>query len=331
MRIAVDAMGGDYAPGVVVEGAVLAARKTLYEIILVGDETRLREELKNYRISSLPISIHHSSEVIGMDEPPAIACRQKKDSSIMVATQLMKEGVAEAMVSAGNSGAVMASALMVLGRLPGVDRPAIAVLIPTLKGAVVLLDVGANVNSTAKDLLQFAIMGNIYMKIVMNRESPRVGLLSIGAEEVKGDEVTVEAHRLLRQSGLNFVGNIEGRDIVKGKADVIVCDGFVGNILLKFGEGVTEEFMNLFRDEILKYPFRKMALILFKGAFRDIKRKVDYSEYGGAPLLGVDGCSIICHGSSNAKAISNAIRAAGEFVEKRVNQQIKESLQEFGK
>jgi len=326
MRIAVDAMGGDYAPRVVVEGAVRAAKKTSYEIILVGDETRLREEMKNHRTSSLPLSIHHSSEVIGMDESPAIACRQKKDSSIMVATRLIKEGMADAMVSAGNSGAVMASALMVLGRLPGVDRPAIAVLIPTLKGAVVLLDVGANVNSTAKDLLQFAVMGNIYMKRIMNKESLRIGLLSIGAEEVKGDEVTVEAHRLLRQSGLNFVGNIEGRDIVKGKADVIVCDGFVGNILLKFGEGVAEEFMNLFRDEILKYPFRKMALILFKGAFRDIKRKVDYTEYGGAPLLGVDGCSIICHGSSNAKAISNAIRVAGEFVEKRINQQIKESL-----
>jgi glycerol-3-phosphate acyltransferase PlsX len=191
---------------------------------------------------------------------------------------------------------------------------------------VVLLDVGANVNSTAKDLLQFAVMGNIYMKTIIKKEAPRIGLLSIGVEEVKGDEVTVEAHRLLRQSGLNFVGNIEGRDIVKGKADVIVCDGFVGNILLKFGEGVAEEFVNLFREEILKYPFRKMALLLLRGAFRDIKKKVDYAEYGGAPLLGVDGCAIICHGSSNAKAISNGIRVAAEFMEKRINQQIKESL-----
>jgi len=326
MRIAVDAMGGDHAPKVVVEGAVRAAQRNPYEIILVGDEARLREEMKNYRSSSLPLSIRHCSEVIGMDESPAIACRQKKDSSIMVATRLIKEGMADAMVSAGNSGAVMASALMVLGRLPRVNRPGIAVLIPTLKGAVVLLDVGANVNSTAKDLRQFAVMGNIYMKTIMKKEAPRIGLLSIGVEEAKGDEVTVEVHRLLRQSGLNFVGNIEGRDILKGKADVIVCDGFVGNILLKFGEGIAEEFMNLFRDEILKYPFRKMALILLRGAFRDIKKKVDYAEYGGAPLLGVDGCSIICHGSSNAKAISNAIRVAGEFVEKRINQQIKESL-----
>ncbi len=326
MRIAVDAMGGDYAPSVVVEGAVRAAKKIPYEIILVGDETRLIKEIKKYRSSPLSLSIHHCSEVIGMDESPAIACRQKKDSSVMVATRLVKEGMAEAMVSAGNSGAVMASALMVLGRLPKVDRPAIAVLIPTLKGAVVLLDVGANVNSTARDLLQFAVMGNIYMKTIMNKESPRIGLLSIGAEEVKGDEVTVETHRLLRQCGLNFVGNIEGRDIVKGKADVIVCDGFVGNVLLKFSEGIAEEFISLFRDEILKHPFRKMALILLRGAFKDIKKKVDYAEYGGAPLLGVDGCSIICHGSSSAKAISNAIRVAGEFVEKRINQQIKESL-----
>jgi len=326
MRIAVDAMGGDFAPRVVVEGAIQAAKKSSYEIILVGNEVHLREEVKRYRISSLPFSIHHCSEVIGMDESPAIACRQKKDSSIMIATQLIKEGMADAMVSAGNSGAVMAAALMVLGRLPKVDRPAIAILIPTLGGPCVILDVGANVNSTAKDLLQFAVMGNIYMKTIMKKEAPRIGLLSIGAEEVKGDEVTVEAHRLLRQSGLNFVGNIEGRDILKGKANVIVCDGFVGNILLKFGEGIAEEFVNLFRDEILKYPMRKMALILFKGAFRDIKKKIDYAEYGGAPLLGVDGCSIICHGSSNAKAISNAIRVAGEFVEKKINQQIKESL-----
>ena len=326
MRIAVDAMGGDYAPRVVVQGAVQAAKRGGYQIILVGDEARLRAEMKSYRSSSLPISIHHCSEVIGMDELPATACRQKKDSSIMVATRLIKEGKADAMVSAGNSGAVMASALMVLGRLPKVDRPAIAVWIPTLKGMVGLLDVGANVNSTARDLLQFAVMGSIYMKTIMKKKVPRIGLLSIGVEEAKGDDVTVEANRLLRQSGLNFVGNIEGRDILKGKADVIVCDGFVGNILLKFGEGIAEEFMNLFREEILKYPLRKMALMLFRGAFRDIKKKVDYAEYGGAPLLGVDGCSVICHGSSNAKAISNAIRVAGEFVEKRINQQIKESL-----
>lgn len=326
MRIAVDAMGGDYAPGVVVEGAVQSVKKTPYEIILVGDKTRLTGEMKNYRSSSLPLSIYHCSEVIGMDESPAIACRQKKDSSIMVATRLVKEGMADAMVSAGNSGAVLASALMVLGRLPKVDRPAIAALIPTLKGVVALLDVGANVNSTAKGLLQFAVMGNIYMKTIMNKESPRIGLLSTGVEETKGNEVTVEAHRLLRQSGLNFTGNVEGKDIVKGKADVIVCDGFVGNILLKFSEGIAGEFISLFRDEILKYPFRKIALILLRGAFKDIKKRVDYTEYGGAPLLGVDGCSIICHGSSNAKAISNAIRVAGEFVEKRINQQIKESL-----
>lgn len=326
MRIAVDAMGGDYAPGIVVEGAVQSVKKTPYEIILVGDKTRLTGEMKNYRSSSLPLSIYHCSEVIGMDESPAIACRQKKDSSIMVATRLVKEGMADAMVSAGNSGAVLASALMVLGRLPKVDRPAIAALIPTLKGVVALLDVGANVNSTAKGLLQFAVMGNIYMKTIMNKESPRIGLLSTGVEETKGNEVTVEAHRLLRQSGLNFTGNVEGKDIVKGKADVIVCDGFVGNILLKFSEGIAGEFISLFRDEILKYPFRKIALILLRGAFKDIKKRVDYTEYGGAPLLGVDGCSFICHGGSNAKAISNAIRVAGEFVEKRINQQIKESL-----
>jgi len=329
MRIAVDAMGGDHGPKVVIEGAVQAAKKGHCDIVLVGNENLIKEEMRKYRTSSLPISVHHSSEVIGMDESPAIACRQKKDSSIMVATRLIKEGRTEAMVSAGNSGAVMAAALMVLGRLPGVDRPGIAVLIPTIKGPGVILDVGANVNSTAKDLLQFAVMGNIYMKTIMKKEDPRIGLLSIGAEEVKGNDVTVEAHRLLRQSGLNFVGNIEGTDILKGKADVIVCDGFVGNILLKFGEGIAEEFMNVFRDEILKYPFRKMALLLLRGAFKDIRKKIDYAEYGGAPLLGVDGCSIICHGSSNAKAITSAIRVAGEFVEKRINQQIKERLQEF--
>ena len=330
MRIVIDAMGGDNAPAVNVEGAIAAGRDYGIETILVGDETAIRQELSKKDISGLSISVVHASQVISMDESPAQACRQKPDSSIMVATNLLKEHKADGLVSAGNSGAVMTATLMLLGRLPGVSRPAIASLLPTVKDATIILDVGANMDCKPQNLLQFAIMGEVFIKYIHNKAFPSVGLLSIGEEEGKGNELTQATFELLKKSHLNFIGNIEGRDITTGKVDVVVCDGFVGNVVLKFAEGLAFTIIDIFKKEISKNFLNKIllltGLVAIKRPLKNIRKKIDYAEYGGAPLLGINGVCVIGHGISNARAISNAIKVANELVEKKLNEHLSSEL-----
>ncbi len=327
MRIAVDAMGGDSAPNYIVEGAIRASRQLGHEIILVGDPDALRRELKRHKAEEgVTLRIESSENVVGMEESPAQGCRQKPKSSIMVSTKLVGLGQADAVVSAGNSGATMAAALWHMHRLPGVSRPAIATVMPTLKGFCVLTDAGANVDCKPKHLLQFAVMGSEYVKNIFNRPNPRVGLLSIGEEPSKGNELTLAASELLAQYIPNFIGNVEGRDIPKGTADVVVCDGFVGNAILKFAEGMAQAVVSLVREGIEAHPIAKLGGLLIRGALRDLHRKMDYSEYGGAPLLGVNGICIVCHGKSTPKAIFNAIRVASELVQKQTNEHIRQEL-----
>ena len=330
MRIALDAMGGDHAPAVTVEGAVLAAKSSKDEIILVGPKALLEAELAKHTLKTGRLSIHNADEVIGMDEQPAQAVRQKKDSSMVVAAKLAAEGKADAFVSAGNSGATMASALLNMKRLPGVSRPAILTVFPTISGVCAMLDVGANVDCKPKHLLQFAIMGSVYMKETFAIERPRVGLLSIGEEETKGNELTLAAYELLKNSGLNFIGNAEGNDITRGNADIVVCDGFVGNMLLKFGEGVAEMMLKLVKQEFKAHPLAWASLPFLWAALKDLRKKVDYSEQGGAPLLGVDGVCLIGHGRSDSKAIKNAILAASKFAGKNINKEISQELAKRG-
>lgn len=330
MRIALDAMGGDHAPFVTVEGAVLAAKSSKDEIILVGRQAVIEAELAKYGAKNPRISIYNADEVIGMDEQPAQSVRQKKDSSMVVAARLAAEGKADAFISAGNSGAAMASALLNMKRLPGVSRPAILTVFPTLTGVCALLDVGANVDCKPKHLLQFAIMGNIYMKELFAIENPRIGLLSIGEEETKGNELSLAAFELLKNSGLNFIGNTEGCDITRGKADIVVTDGFVGNIILKFGEGVAEMMLKLVKQEFKAHPLAWASLPFLWAALKDLRKKVDYSEQGGAPLLEVDGVCMIGHGRSDSKAIKNGIRAASTFAQKNINTGIARELAKLG-
>lgn len=309
MRIALDAMGTDEAPDVEVAGAIGALRdlEPELEIVLVGHQDRIREALKEH--SDYPsdrLHVHHAPDRIDPSDPPALAVRRKQDSSIVVGLKLHKEGEADAFVSAGSTGAVMASSLLLLRPLPGVDRPAIGTTLPTSKGPVLLLDAGANVDCKPLHLHQFALLGNTYAQDLMGVESPRVGLLNIGEEAEKGDELAVEGYRLLAESGVNFVGNVEGGDLILGTADVVVCDGFVGNVLLKFYESVAEFLIDLL--------CRKMEQVDVELPMDDVFRVLDYAEYGGAPLLGVNGVSIICHGKSPPKAILNAIRVASQAV-----------------
>lgn len=328
MKIAVDAMGGDFAPGRVVEGAVLAARNFGMGIILVGDEAKIGEELKRYDYSGLGITIQHASEVVRMDESPVEALRKKKDSSIRVAINLVKEHAADAMLSAGNTGAVMATAHFVLRTIPGVDRPAIATVLPNIKGISLILDVGANVDSKPHHLIQFGIMGELYARHVLGKVRPTVGLLSIGAEDVKGNELTKEVLKGMKSSPLNFIGNIEGRDVYNGTVDVIVCDGFVGNIALKISEGVASVMAKVLRQEIESLGWRKIGYRLLAPAFQRFKKRFDYSEYGGAPLLGVNGNVIISHGGSSVKALMNGIRIAAECVQHRMQEKIAAGMME---
>jgi glycerol-3-phosphate acyltransferase PlsX len=333
LTIAVDAMGGDHAPSAEVEGAVRAARDLGVKVILVGQEEVVRRELyqhDDYR--QLPIEVVHASEVITMDDSAAKAVRTKKNSSMRVASRLVRDGVAHGFVSAGNTGAVMATAKMVQGVVPGVHRPALAGAFPTIvKGSpVVVVDVGANVDCSPTMLTQFAVMGEIYSRIILGRPKPRVGLLSIGEEDHKGNEVTRSAAPLLKNLSLNFIGNVEGRDIYGGQVDVIVCDGFIGNVALKVSEGLVEMVRHLLRESLEATISGKIGYVLAKSAFVDFKKRVDYSEYGGAPLLGVRGVCIICHGRSNAHAVKNAIRVAKEFAEFRVSQRIEDELKVVG-
>jgi glycerol-3-phosphate acyltransferase PlsX len=331
LTIAVDAMGGDNAPRAEVEGAVRAARTLDTQVILVGRKEILEKELAQHEGSdSLPIRIEHASEQVTMEDSAARAVRTKRDSSIRVASRLVRDGIAQGVVSAGNTGAIMATAKMVQGVVPGVDRPALASAFPTMKGTpVVVIDVGANVDCTPRMLAQFAVMGDIYARVIFRNPNPRVGLLSIGEEEHKGNELTRSATPLLKTLPLNFIGNVEGRDIYTGAADVIVCDGFIGNVALKVSEGLVEIIKFMLKESLEATITRKIGYVLSKAAFTDFKKRVDYSEYGGAPLLGVKGVAIICHGRSNANAIKNAIRVAAEFAGSNVNRRIENGLKEW--
>jgi phosphate acyltransferase len=326
--IAVDAMGSDRAPRPEVEGAILASRHYDVQVVLVGREEQIREELQQHpSADNLPIEIVPASEVIGMDEKVATAVRRKRDSSMRVGLRLVHEGRAAGFVTAGNTGAAMATAKMVLGGLPGVDRPALAGVFPTAEGtAAVLLDVGANVDSKAHNLEQFAVMGEIYYRNIFGVKRPRVGLLSIGEEEGKGNELTREAFTLLKQLPLHFVGNVEGRDLYNGKLDVIVCDGFTGNVALKVSEGLVEAVRYLLKESLKSTITSQVGYLLSRKAFADFKKRVDYAEYGGAPLLGIKGVCIVGHGSSNAVAIKNAIRVAAQVADSGINNKIQQEL-----
>jgi phosphate acyltransferase len=328
VQIALDAMGGDHGHEELITGALLAVEQTDLCVSLVGDEGLLKKHLETLapdKKTGSRIKIIHSSQVIGMNEYPVDAVRKKKDASVMVAFDLVRRGEADAAVSAGNSGATMAAAVRKLGRLGSISRPGIASFFPTLKKPVVLMDIGANVDCRAQHLFQFAIMASAFAR-VNDVDNPRVGLLTIGEETGKGNSLVKETYPLLEKSSLNFIGNVEGRDVFQGNVDVIVCDGFVGNICLKVSEGLAEAAMQMLRDEILKSFSAKIGYFLARRAFRSFKKRVDYAEYGGAPLLGVDGIGIICHGKSSAQAIKNAILEAAKMVKRNINRDILDSL-----
>ncbi len=326
--IALDAMGSDKAPKPEIEGAIQAARHFGAHVVLVGPEPVLSRELDKYPAAAgLPIEILHASEVISMEEKAAQAVRAKRDSSMRVGLRLVREGQAVGFITAGNTGAAMATAKVVLGMLPGVDRPALAAVFPTALGTVAcLLDVGANVDSSPENLMQFGIMGEIYFRTMFGTRRPRVGLLSIGEEETKGNELTRDAFQLLKQLPLNFVGNVEGRDLYNGKLDVIVADGFVGNVALKISEGVANLVRSTLKETLKATITRQVGYWLSRDAFADFKKRLDHTEYGGAPLLGVKGVCFITHGSSNANAIKNAIRVASDFAERKINAKIEKEL-----
>lgn len=326
--IALDAMGGDHAPRAEVEGAILAAREYGVRVLLVGVETTVKHELGRHRYRSESIEVVNATEVITMRDSPSQAFRRKKDSSLHVAAHLVRDGKAEAVVSTGNTGAAMTVARFVLGTLPSVDRPALAAAFPNAKDKVsVILDVGANVDSKAAQIEQFAVMGEIYYRTIFGVRRPRVALLSIGEEEMKGNELTREAfNRLKQHSSLNFVGNVEGRDVFRGNVDVIACDGFIGNVALKISEGVAEHIGGMLKKAIKSSLASQIGYALSKRAFNDFRKRTDYSEYGGAPLLGVRGITIIGHGRSNANAVKNAIRVAAELCRSRVNEKIEQEL-----
>ncbi len=328
MKIALDAVGGDHGPVPCIEGALQAARELDVDVVLVGDETLLKQECDRLGCLDPRLSIRHASQVIGMHESPAAMVRKKRDSSIWVATELVKNGEADAVVSPGNTGASMVASFFVLGLTKGVERPAIATSLPTVTGEAIILDVGANVDCSAKDLEQFALMGNEYGKHLFNKPNPRVGLLSIGEEDSKGNEVTKEAFKLLKSSSLNFVGNVEGREVYSGIADVVVCDGFIGNVALKISEGVAETISKLLLKEISSSFLGRLAYPLIARPLRNLKRRIDYAEFGGAPLLGVNGNTMICHGRSSAKAIKNAIRRAKGMAEGKVRELIQRNIEE---
>ena len=333
VTIAVDAMGGDSAPKAEIDGSIEAVRAIdNVRVLLVGHEDVLRRELKRRDGNSEwkdRIEIRHAKEAITMEDS-AKAFRTKRDSSIRVASRLVHDGEAQGLVSAGNTGAVMATAKLVQGMVPGVDRPALGNAFPTATGnPVVVLDLGANVDCTPRMLAQFAVMGHIYSRVIFNVDDPRVGLLSIGEEEHKGNELTRATTPLLRALPIQFIGNVEGRDIYSGKADVIVCDGFIGNVALKVSEGLVEMFRDLLKESLTATVTRKVGAVLSRGAFSDFRKRIDYTEYGGAPLLGVRGVCIICHGRSNANAIKNAIRIAAGFAEGGINEKIEAELAQF--
>jgi phosphate acyltransferase len=326
--IALDAMGSDRAPRPEIEGAIQAARQHGAHVLLVGPEAMLQAELRRYPgAASLPLEVVHASEVITMEDKAVQAVRAKRDSSLRVGLRLVREHQAAGFVTAGNTGAAMTTAKLIFGMLPGVDRPALAAVFPTaIRTVAILLDVGANVDCKAQNLEQFAVMGEIYFRTMFGTRQPRVGLLSIGEEETKGNELTREAFQLLKQLPLNFMGNVEGRDLYSGKVDVIVADGFVGNVALKTSEGVANLVRSTLKETLRATITRQVGYLLSRRAFSDFKKRLDHTEYGGAPLLGVKGVCFITHGSSNANAIKNAIRVASDFAEHKINDKIETEL-----
>ena len=328
MHIAIDTMGGDYGPRGAVEGAMRATKVFDYHLLLVGNQRYIRRLLHARRFESPKISIVPSTEKVGMHESPKKSLK-KKDSSIANSVRLLREKKADAVISAGNTGAVMANALMAWRTLPGISRPAIATLLPSFKHPVVLIDSGANVDCKPGNLVEFAVMGHCYSHYVLGRSKPRIGILSIGEEKNKGNELTLATYKLLSETHLNFRGNTEGHDIISGKYDVIVCDGFIGNIVLKFAEGIASMILRSLKGEISRNIISRLAAIGVKPAFRSFKKRVDYAEYGGAPLLGLNGNCIICHGISDARAILNAIRVASQIVNHNVNKHIIQELEKL--
>ena len=334
MTIAVDAMGGDYAPAAVVEGALLALRETSgrFSIDLVGRKDQIEAELagkKDAAMLSERYRVVHASDVIEMHDSPTAAVKAKRNSSLAVGLHLHRDGKAHAFVSAGNTGAVLSASTLILGRIPGVGRPTIGALIPTTTGRALLVDAGTNVDCRPRHLLEFAVMGSIYVASMLDKKSPSVGLLNIGEEDVKGNAATQEAYRLLKASKLNFIGNVEGRDILKGTADVVVCDGFVGNILLKFGESIPAFFKSKFTAYASGSATRRLIGIVARGGLRGVMKELDYQEHGGVPLLGVNGVSIIGHGGSTPKAIKNMIFRAEEMVAHKVNEGIRNAIAQY--
>ncbi|MFH1797887.1 MAG: phosphate acyltransferase PlsX [Candidatus Omnitrophota bacterium] len=330
MKIGIDAMGGDKAPRCVVEGAVLAVKEYGYSLVLVGDEEKIKGHLQTFSYPQDKIEIANASQAIEMHEPAALSVRKKRESSIVKGMELLKRGEFEAFVSAGNTGAVVCAATLSLRLLPGVDRPGIAVIFPTLDKPCMVIDVGANIDPKPLHLLQYGIMGDAYSKHILDKINPVIGLLNIGEESTKGTDFIKEAHTMLRESKLNFIGNIEPREVYQGKADVVLCDGFIGNVMLKVTEGFADAAVLLLKRELKKSNLlTKFGAFLTLPAFMTIKKKTDATEYGGAPLMGVDGNVIIAHGSSNAKAIKNAIRVAAENVTHKVNAHVVEELQSY--
>ncbi|PIR01557.1 MAG: phosphate acyltransferase [Nitrospinae bacterium CG11_big_fil_rev_8_21_14_0_20_45_15] len=327
MKIAVDAMGGDHAPSAIVEGAVLAARQGGVEVILVGVEAKIQEELRKFDVAQLPIRIEHADQIVDMHDAPGKVLRSKRKSSIKVGLDLVKEGMADAFVSAGNTGAVLAFSTLILRPLKGVDRPAITVQLPTLQGSSLLLDAGANVDCKAIQLFQFGVMGHAFAKYILGKENPRVGILSIGEEDGKGNEITKEVFHMLKKSHVNFIGNVEGKEVYRGNADVVVCDGFTGNVALKISESLAEMIGKNLKEMFSRNWKSKLGYFLLKSQLAEFKKKVDHSETGGAPLLGVNGVCIIAHGSSSPKAIKNAIKRANELAEKKINEHIRDDIE----
>jgi fatty acid/phospholipid synthesis protein PlsX len=332
MRVAVDVMGTDRGPAPIVAGAIAAARKHSCTVVLVGDESEIRMLVEKEMNCPPNIEIHHASQVVEMCESPSEALRKKKDSSVAVASRLVKEKYCEVAICPGSTGAAVASALLIIGRIPGVDRAAIATPIPNLTGTTVLMDSGANVDSKPRHLVQAAVMGSWYAKLILGVEEPRVGLLNVGEEESKGNEQTKATFPLLKKrTDIHFVGNVEGRDLNNGEVDVMICDGFVGNIALKLSEGLASAMLQFLRAAVMEAGIiAKLGAVLLKPAVRILKKRVDPSVYGGAPLLGVNGGFIICHGSSDAVAIENAVRVAVDFAQKDVVNRIRESLEREG-
>ncbi|MBM4306633.1 MAG: phosphate acyltransferase PlsX [Deltaproteobacteria bacterium] len=328
MKIAVDAMGGDFAPQNIVEGAYKAAKEHGVKVVLVGDEDQVSKELSRYPTSKLPIFIHHTSHVVAMHDSPSTVLRRMKDSSIKVAIDLEKVGEVSGVVSAGNSGAAMALAMFIFKKLEGVDRPAIATIHPAIKGSTVLVDSGGNVDCKPSHLVQFALMGDAYAKYILGENEPRIGLLSNGEEEGKGNELTREVHEILSEMDINYIGYVEGRGLNSGEVDVIVCDGFVGNVALKISEGLWETVHGILKWEAKDNLRAKVAYFFMRRAIRRLEKRFDYSEYGGAPLLGVNGNCVICHGASNAKAIMNAIVLAASLAKNKLNEHLIQELKE---